>query len=186
MLDMVQNYTSDNGLRQQLIAGWERIIAAWPELRVDELRSFVVAVISRIQVEVDRIEFVVDPIKAFQWAAHVGNDEPIIVDGTADPQQTDFTLIVPMGLRRIGKEMRIIVDNAASPRPPEPSLVRVLVRGHAIRTQLLGDKSLTLDEVAKSEGMTPSYATRLFRLTVLAPDIMSAILNGERGCPALC
>jgi site-specific DNA recombinase len=28
--------------------------------------------------------------------------------------------------------------------------------------------------------MTPSYATRLFRLTLLAPDILSAILNGEQ------
>jgi hypothetical protein len=32
MLDMVQNYTSDKGLRQQLIAGWERIIAVWSGL----------------------------------------------------------------------------------------------------------------------------------------------------------
>jgi site-specific DNA recombinase len=28
--------------------------------------------------------------------------------------------------------------------------------------------------------MTPSYARRLFRLTLLAPDILSAILNGEQ------
>ena len=48
-----------------------------------------------------------------------------------------------------------------------------------IRDRLLADKSLTLDEIAKSEDMVPSYATRLFRLTILAPDIVSAILNGR-------
>ena len=37
----------------------------------------------------------------------------------------------------------------------------------------------TLDEIAKTENMTPSYATRLFRLTLLAPDILSAILSGQ-------
>jgi site-specific DNA recombinase len=39
--------------------------------------------------------------------------------------------------------------------------------------------SLTLDEIAKSEGIVPSYVTRLFRLTLLAPDIVSAILTGK-------
>ena len=40
-------------------------------------------------------------------------------------------------------------------------------------------ESLTLEDIAKSEGVVPSYATRLFRLTVLAPDIVSAILSGK-------
>jgi site-specific DNA recombinase len=52
------------------------------------------------------------------------------------------------------------------------------VRANLIRERLLGDRSLTLEEIAKSEGMVPSYATRLFRLTMLAPDIVGAILNG--------
>jgi site-specific DNA recombinase len=47
-------------------------------------------------------------------------------------------------------------------------------------TRLLGDKSLTRDEIAKSDDITASYATRLFRLTLLAPDILGAIMNGEQ------
>ena len=45
---------------------------------------------------------------------------------------------------------------------------------------MLADKTLTLEEIAKSEGIVPSYATRLFRLTLLAPDIVSAILSGKQ------
>jgi site-specific DNA recombinase len=45
--------------------------------------------------------------------------------------------------------------------------------------EVIAAKSLTLDETAKAENMTPSYATRLFRLTLLAPDILSAILSGQ-------
>jgi hypothetical protein len=41
------------------------------------------------------------------------------------------------------------------------------------------DKSLTLEEIAKSERMVPSYATRLFRLTLLTPDIVSGIRSGS-------
>jgi site-specific DNA recombinase len=44
---------------------------------------------------------------------------------------------------------------------------------------LIADRSLTLDEIAKSGGVVPSYATRLYRLSLLAPDIVSAILAGR-------
>ena len=40
-------------------------------------------------------------------------------------------------------------------------------------------RSLTFEDIAKSEGIVPSYVTRLFRLTILAPDIVSAILQGR-------
>ena len=58
--------------------------------------------------------------------------------------------------------------------------MRVLVRAYTIWDRLLEDKTLTLEEIAKSEQMVPSYATRLFRLTLLAPDIVSAILSGKQ------
>ena len=37
---------------------------------------------------------------------------------------------------------------------------------------------MTLDEIAKSEDMVPSYATRLFRTDAVGADIVSAILGG--------
>jgi CRP-like cAMP-binding protein len=89
------------------------------------------------------------------------------------------TLIIPARLKRTGKEMKIIVENGSDTATPDASLVRVLVRAHVIRDRLLQDKSRPLDEIAKSEGMVASYPRRLFRLTLLAPDIVSAILCGK-------
>lgn len=68
---------------------------------------------------------------------------------------------------------------ARAPAIPDAKLVRVLVRAHVIRDRIFADKSLPLDKIAKSEHMVPSYATRLFRLTLLAPDIIGAILAGK-------
>ena len=42
------------------------------------------------------------------------------------------------------------------------------------------DTSLMIDDIAKSERIVPSYATRLFRLILLAPDIVAAILVGHQ------
>jgi site-specific DNA recombinase len=72
-------------------------------------------------------------------------------------------------LKRVGNEMKIIVEDGSHPEAPNPSLVRALVRAHVIRDRMLADKTLTLEEIAKSEGIVSSYATRLFRLTLLAP-----------------
>lgn len=75
--------------------------------------------------------------------------------------------------------MKIIVEDGSNPAIPDASLVRILIRAHVIRDRLLQDKSRTFDEIAKSEGVVASYATRLFRLTLLAPDLVSAILGGK-------
>ena len=38
----------------------------------------------------------------------------------------------------------------------------------------------TIAELAEREGTTPSYMTRILRLTLLAPDIVEAILDGRQ------
>lgn len=38
----------------------------------------------------------------------------------------------------------------------------------------------TIDELAKAEKINPSYVSRVLRLTLLAPDIVEAILGGRQ------
>lgn len=74
--------------------------------------------------------------------------------------------------------MRLVVDDGSEPANVNPGLVRLLLRAHAIRA-LLAEPSLPLKEIAAEEGISSSYATRLLRLAFLAPDIVTAILNGR-------
>ena len=39
----------------------------------------------------------------------------------------------------------------------------------------------TIAELAEYEGIAPSYMTRVLRLTLLAPDLVKAILDGKQG-----
>ena len=39
----------------------------------------------------------------------------------------------------------------------------------------------TIGELAEREGIAVSYLTRVLRLTLLAPDIVDAILDGKQG-----
>ena len=65
------------------------------------------------------------------------------------------------------------------PATVDDTLVRLLVRAHAIRARLLQDPSLTLREIAAEEGIVSSYVSRLIRLSFLAPDMVTAIFNGR-------
>ena len=76
--------------------------------------------------------------------------------------------------------MRLVVDDGSEPANVDHSLVRLLLRAHAIRARLLEEPSLPLKEIAAEEGITSSYVTRLLRLAFLAPEIVTAILNGRQ------
>ena len=79
-------------------------------------------------------------------------------------------LTVRARLKRTGIEMRMVVEDGSAPATIDGTLVRLLVRAHAIRARLLQDPSLTLREIAVEEG----------GLAFLAPDIVTAILNGRQ------
>ena len=179
MLDIIQTQTPDAATQKRLMVGLEQCVATWPELRADDVRKFMLSIAARIQVHADRIDISLNPIRLARWLGRTdGHAEPT-AETQSDTDGHDVTLTIPARLKRAGKEMKILVEDGSNPATPDASLVRVLVRAHVIRDRLLADKSRTLDEIAKSEDMVHSYATRLFRLTLLAPDIVSAILGGK-------
>ena len=95
-----------------------------------------------------------------------------------DSRSSLTTLSIAARLKRTGLEMRFVVDGA-NDREVDINLMRIMVRAHAIRDRLLQDNSLSIDEVAREEDVSPSYVTRLMRLTLLAPDIVTGILTGR-------
>jgi DNA invertase Pin-like site-specific DNA recombinase len=150
--------------------------ANWETLRRPELRAALLSIVAKVRVNVESIDIVVDRRALARWLGGASEDAA----SSKRNQDHHLTLTIPVQLRRAGKEMRLVYQDGSGVSSPDSRLVRLLVRAHAIRDRLLNDKSITLEELAKAEGVVPSYATRLLRLTVLAPDIAAAILQGEQ------
>jgi len=60
-------------------------------------------------------------------------------------------------------------------------LVKALARAFRWKRMLESGEFNTINELAEREGIAPSYMTRVLRLTLLAPDIVKAILDGQQG-----
>jgi site-specific DNA recombinase len=178
ILQAIQHAAFDAITQKRLIERARDLAAGEHDGGPEGLRAFIRSSIVSVQVHVDRIDIALDQDQVRQCldgtAKQTGPSEK-----TQSEANRQVTLSIPARLKRTGKEMRIVVSDGSEPATPDTGLVRLLVRANAIRGQLLSDRSLTLEEIAKAESIVPSYATRLFRLTLLAPDIVSAILNGK-------
>jgi DNA invertase Pin-like site-specific DNA recombinase len=107
--------------------------------------------------------------------------DPVPQDQTSKPNTDDtVSLSTPARLRRIGREMRMLVDGSDNEDVPDPSLLRLLARVYDIQDRLCQDTNLTVRDIAREEGITSAYVYTLLRLRWLAPDITTAIVNGRQ------
>jgi hypothetical protein len=72
-------------------------------------------------------------------------------------------------------------EGAAQPRRADSTLVKALARAFRWRRMLESGEFATIAELAEREGIASSYLTRVLRLTLLAPDLVEAILDGKQG-----
>src|SRR6056297_4268287 len=76
--------------------------------------------------------------------------------------------------------MQLPEGATTQPRRIDSTLVKALARAFRWKRMLESGDFATIAELAESEGIAPSYMTRVLRLTLLAPDIVEAILDGKQ------
>ena len=98
------------------------------------------------------------------------------------PIPDTVTLQVPFRIvKRGGRKEMQMPEGATQSRRSDNTLVKALARAFRWKRMLDSGEFATIAELAEREGMAPSYVTRVLRLTLLAPDIVEAILDGKQG-----
>ncbi len=86
-------------------------------------------------------------------------------------------------LQRGGRK-QILSPPGTAPWSPahrvDGALVKAVVRAHRWRHMLEGGEYSSSAELAKAEKVNDSYLSRILRLTLIAPDIIEAILSGRQ------
>jgi len=102
---------------------------------------------------------------------------------TAEEATSTHSIRVPVVLKRCGGASRLIIGDdiyVDRQRQPDATLLKTLVRARDWFDRLASGQATTIDGIARSEGLTRSYVTRVMRLAFLAPDIVEAVLDGRQ------
>lgn len=97
---------------------------------------------------------------------------------------TTITVRAPITLRKRGGRKRIVApDGAETHAPNQPgqasTFVKALARAHRWQAMLESGDYTSITDLAAAERINPSYLARVLRLTMLAPDVVEAILGGR-------
>ena len=108
---------------------------------------------------------------------------------TLSPDGKTLAVHVPMTFKKRGGRKVVIAPGGepASPQhwaPQRPrvdtTLVRAVARAFRWQAMLDEDHYATISDLAKAEGLNTSFVAHALRLTLLAPDIVEAILDGRQ------
>lgn len=100
--------------------------------------------------------------------------------GKSSPETV--TLHVPFRIvKRGGRKEMQLPEETAQPRRTDNTLVKALARAFRWKRMLNSGAFTTIGDLAVKEGIAPSYMTRMMRMTLLAPEIIEAIVEGRQG-----
>ena len=95
-----------------------------------------------------------------------------------------LTVRVPLAARKQRGGRKLVVTpcgmTSRGPAAADTTLVKALARAFRWRKMLETGRYATIGEIAAAEKINDSFVSRLLRLTLLAPDIVEAILNGRQ------
>jgi hypothetical protein len=167
---------ADPGAQRRLIARAEQIGRSWPELSAARQHAFLTALIKRIDVGANRIDI---HFRRTRLSTLLDTAATALPSATDDETQI---LSVPIELRRAGREIKMLIDGADpfATAKPDARLIKLLIRAHRFNATLVDSDGVSFAALAKRESVSPSYFTRLIRLSYLAPDITQAILDGRQ------
>jgi hypothetical protein len=166
---------ADPSTQRRLIARAEEIGKTWPELPATRQRAFLTALIERIDVGANRIDIHLRPTRLGMLLDIAATPSP-----SATNDETHI-LSVPIELRRSGREIKMLIDGGDpfATAKSDARLIKLLIRARRFNATLVGSDDVPFAALAQREGVSPSYFTRLVRLSYLAPDITQAILDGR-------
>ncbi len=106
--------------------------------------------------------------------------------GSAILTKDGRTLVVrvPLALHKRGGRKLVVTPEGTTWVPPRPridsTIVKAIARAFRWRKLLETGVHATVAEIAGAEGISPTYVGRILRLTLLAPDIVEALLDGRQ------
>jgi hypothetical protein len=100
------------------------------------------------------------------------------------PDSTVVTVKVSFVVRKRGGRRLVLAPDGAPMLRAAPhidsTLVKAIARAFRWQKMLETGRYSTIREIAKAEKINPSYVSRVLRLTLLAPNLVEALVHGRQ------
>ena len=97
------------------------------------------------------------------------------------PTTTAITVRVPLTVRsRPGRKTVVTAGGGHTTTRADPAVLKALARAFRWKRMLDDGKRVSITEIAEAEKLDRSYVGTVLRLTLLAPDIVQAIVDGKQ------
>jgi site-specific DNA recombinase len=149
------------------------------DTRRDRLRLVLRALVVRIELSLERLKIVVRCSEAERYLRWDGIG--IFKARIADWQRTKTQLLdIPADAIRYGRLLLMPVEPRSGPagRHPAPGVKRLIREARQLQALVDAEREKSLPELAAQTNYTTNRFARVLRLNYLAPDIITAILDG--------
>jgi site-specific DNA recombinase len=180
VLDAIDDESHSGSGQRQLI---ERACQVAEELGAqapNEIRTTLMTLLCRVEIKPEEMEINISRRRLAVLLAGQSIDLTT-QDQKLDRDSDDVVMLVTLArLKRVGREMRMLVENSGDHTAADPSLLRIIARAHDIQACLMQNTELTVHDIAREERVSAAYIYNLLSLPWLAPDITTAIVNGRQ------
>jgi DNA invertase Pin-like site-specific DNA recombinase len=175
--DALSAHIPDAAEQEQLIARAVELGQTWSRRPGAEQRAMISSLLARIDIRADRIDIHLDRARL---AVILRADHGMrFVTKPEGGSITDLIVLsIAARLKRTGLGKRMVIEGART-GAPDDALIKLVVKAFALRDKLVAGDGISINELAAREKLSGSYATRLLRLTLLAPDLVRNILDGR-------
>jgi len=169
---------------RDVLKGMQNLDTLWDELFPAEQARIVQLLVEHVVVNPDGLEVAVRRNGLRSLMLEVGGGSAREGGACAPGADEGILLRIPMAFKRRGGRKEIIApatpDIAVRPSaPPQDALVAAIIRAHRWQKMIDSGEVKYIKEIGAKLKVDWSYVRRIIGLTLLAPDIIEAILKGE-------
>ena len=180
LLDAINDKIDDGVGRKPLMERARQLADELSARAPERIKSIFMSLIHRVEIRLDCVKVDISTNRLALLLASMSIDLAIQNHQPTDAFDRILTLNAPAELKRVGLEMKLLVNDHGNNREPDMGLLKIVARAHDIQTRLTDDTRLTVHDIAREESVTAAYIYILLRLRWLAPNITTAIVNGRQ------
>jgi len=180
ILDAIDNQVDQNVGQGDLIERAQQIADDLGAQAPEKIKIILMTLVRRVEIRPDCVKIDVSRsnlaalLSAPSVELQTQNHKP------ANSPDHILTLAAPVRLKRVGREMKMLVKDSNDDAAADLSLLRIIARAHDVQERLVQNTKLSVHDIARAERVTAAYIYTLLRLPWLAPDIITAVVNGRQ------